>query len=161
MNIYCRATKLGDVDKILKLFDELREENLQVSFSKIKDKDILLNMLNNKDMYFYVALVNNEIVGVFRGLRGEDYKKHSCFLTVAIKKSFRGNGIAKILTEYGLIELKKEGIKIARAYIYSDNRASIFNIFKLGFTMSGSVHMHHYNEKLDRYVDDLIFHKIL
>ena len=57
--------------------------------------------------------------------------------------------------------LKENGIKIARAYVYSDNTSSVSTLLKCGFTLSGCVHMHHLDERTNQYVDDLIFHKIL
>ncbi|MBE0449724.1 MAG: hypothetical protein IBX70_02640 [Clostridia bacterium] len=57
--------------------------------------------------------------------------------------------------------MKKKGVTIARIYVYSDNKASLHAVEKLGFALGGKVLMHHLNVKSGHYVDDIIFHKIL
>ena len=162
MDIVYRKLESKDSQSILEFFNELKEENALVSFAEETDINTINSYLTNENMFLYVAEVNNDIAGVFRAKKGEEpWKKHSVVLTCAIKSKYRGKGIAKSLTDYSLDEIKKEGVKIARAYIYSDNPSSINTILKCGFTFSGAVHMHHYCENQKRYVDDLIFHKIL
>ena len=73
----------------------------------------------------------------------------------------RGSGLAAELTNYGLGQMKKVGVNIARIYVYSNNKASLNAVKKLGFVHGGTVLRHHKDLCTAEYVDDLIFHKVL
>ena len=160
MKVGFRELREGDIEQTLKLFQDLRDENAGVSFVEYGESDIR-EWLKDENVFVYAAECEGKIAGVFKAKRGEDDKRHCAFLTAATDKDFRGKNIARDLTLYGIEKIKEKGIKIARAYIYSDNKASINTILSCGFQFAGSVHMHHYDDKADRYVDDLIFHKII
>lgn len=162
MDIVYRPMHLSDVDGVWRFLEVIKLENGQVSFVEIPDKEELMGWLENESLFLYIAECMDEVVGLFRATRGsEKYKRHSVTLSIAIHPEYRNKGIAKELTNTGLEDMKKDGIVIARAYVYSDNIPSINTVLKQGFTFAGSVLMHHYNDKLNQYVDDLIFHKIL
>ncbi len=150
-----------DIPKVISMFSNLNKERVEVSFAEIASMEEIRNWITNPDTFVYVAANGDVISAVLRAKRGSGNKRHSCNLTVAVDYSFRGNSIAKDLTEYALQQLKREGVNIARAYIYSNNKSSINTILSCGFIFSGNVHMHHFDEKSNMYVDDLIFHKIL
>lgn len=57
--------------------------------------------------------------------------------------------------------MKKDGVAIARIYVYSNNTASLNAIKKLDFIHAGTIIRHHRISETGEYVDDLIFHKIL
>jgi RimJ/RimL family protein N-acetyltransferase len=161
MSIRFREIEEKDIPKVVSMFSKLSEERAEVSFAEIATKEEIRNWIKNPDTFVYVAADGDVILAVLRAKRGKANKQHSCNLTVAVDYSFRGNSIAKDLTEFALAHLKGEGIKIIRAYIYSNNKSSINTILACGFTFAGNVHMHHYDEKANVYVDDLIFHKLL
>ncbi|WP_432663953.1 GNAT family N-acetyltransferase [Wukongibacter baidiensis] len=161
MGIRFRKLEEKDVPKVISMFSNLSSERTEVSFAEIASMDEIRAWIKNPDTFVYVAADGDVISAVLRAKRGKGNKKHSCNLTVAVDYNFRGNSIAKDLTEYALKLLKNEGIKIARAYIYSNNKSSINTILACGFSFTGNVHMHHYDEKESIYVDDLIFHKLL
>lgn len=161
MDINYRELREEDINQLITFFNELNHEGAQVSFSVVQKKEEIKEWIGDPKILVYVAESDGNILGVLRGKRGGKEREHSCFLTAATDKKYRGQKIAQNLTEYSLEELKKEGVKIARAYIYSNNTASVSTILKCGFTSSGCVHMHHYEEEANGYVDDLIFHKIL
>ncbi|WP_432408691.1 GNAT family N-acetyltransferase [Wukongibacter sp. M2B1] len=161
MSIRFRELEEKDVPKVISMFSNLSSERTEVSFVEIASMDEIKAWIKSPDTFVYVAADGDVISAVLRAKRGKGNKKHSCNLTVAVDYSFRGNSIAKELTEYALRLLKNEGIKIARAYIYSNNKSSINTILACGFSFAGNVHMHHYDEKENIYVDDLIFHKLL
>ena len=156
-----REMVLEDIENVLTLFKKLEEESAEVSFSEITKREEIINWLHDSRMYIYVAEDNKKLVGVFRGKRGKKGREHDCFLTCAVDIESRGKKVGQNLTKYALKELKKEGIKIARAYVYSNNIPSVSTLLRSGFTSSGCVHMHHYDYRTNEYVDDLIFHKIL
>jgi ribosomal protein S18 acetylase RimI-like enzyme len=162
MDIVYRPMHLSDVEGVWKFLEVIKVENSQVSLVEIPDKEELKEWLDNESLFLYIAESKDQIVGLLRATRGDkSYKRHSVILSIATHPEYRNQGIARELTNTGLEDMKKDGITIARAYIYSDNISSINTVLRLGFTFGGSVLMHHYNDKLKQYVDDLIFHKIL
>lgn len=161
MDIVYRPMHLSDVDEVWQFLEAIKQENSQVSLVEVPGKEQLVEWLENDNLFLYIAECKDIIVGLLRATRGESYKRHSVTLSIAVHPEYRSQGIAKELTNTGLEDMKKDGITIARTYIYSDNIPSINTVLRLGFTFAGSVFMHHYSEKLGQYVDDLIFHKIL
>lgn len=162
MDVVYRPMHLSDVDEVWKLLETLKLENSQVSLLEIPDKRDLQGWLENENLFLYIAECKDQVIALLRATRGaEQGKRHSAILSIATHPEYRNQGIARELTNTGLEDMKKDGIVIARVYIYSDNISSINTILRLGFTFGGSVLMHHYNDKTKQYVDDLIFHKIL
>lgn len=161
MDIKHRKMEKSDIVQVLEFFSELHSENAQVSFSEVEKREEIENWLNDKSIYTYVSENQGEVLGVFRAKRGDSGREHACFLTAAVTKKYRGYKVAQKLTNFSLEELKKEGVKIARAYVYSNNPASFNTLLKCGFSFNGCVHMHHFDAETNSYVDDLIFHKIL
>lgn len=163
MHMEYRVAKQSDIQGIFTLFQELKEEDAQVGFTRIKEPVEIQLWLDDEHFYLYVATdpEENTIIGVLRGKRGVSNKAHSVFLTAAIAKGWRGKNIGKKLTQFGLAELKNKGLKIARTYVYSNNKASINTLLSCGFTISGTVYMHHFSDETQQYVDDIIVHKVL
>lgn len=162
MDMIYRPMHLSDVESVWQLIEVLKAENGQVSLVEIPDKDELVSWLSNENLLLYIAETESQTVGLLKAARGnEPGKRHAAFLSIAVHPQFRNQGVARELTNTGLEDMKKDGVTIARAYIYSDNLSSINTILRLNFTFAGSVLRHHYDEKSQQYVDDLIFHKIL
>lgn len=152
-----------DIPQVWDLFVHLRTEESEVSFAEVETMEILENWVDNPGHLTYVAMDDDyKILCVVRGKREmTDEKKHAAFLTAATHPDARGRGIAAELTNFSLSEMKKRGVTIARIYVYSDNKASLHVVEKLGFTLGGKVLMHHMDLKSGLYVDDIIFHKTL
>lgn len=161
MSVSFRELQERDIAKVISLFSNLSREMAEVSFADVASMDEIRGWLKNPNTYVYVAADDDVILGVLRAKRGTGNKKHSGYLTVAVDYNFRGNSVAQDLTNYALDMLKKEGLEIIRAYVYSNNKASINTILSCGFTFTGNIYKHHYDKKSGRYIDDLIFHKIL
>ncbi len=162
LEINYREANFDDIQILFDFFMELKEETADLSLSEVKNKEEIIDWIKDRNTHMVIAESdNNELLGIFRAIRGDIGREHSCLLTVAIKGKFRRKGIAKSLIKYGLDIIKQKGVKIARAYVYSYNIQSVNVLLKLGFVLSGCVHMHHYNSDESRFVDDLIFHKIL
>lgn len=143
----------------LSFFKILNEESTDMSFDNMTEEK-LFAWLHSDHELIYGYEEGGKVVSVLKGKRGFEHKFHSVFLSAATLKSYRNKGLAAKLTEEGLVAMKPLGIKIARAYIYSDNTASVSTILKCGFTAAGCVHMHHIKED-GRIIDDLIFHRVL
>jgi RimJ/RimL family protein N-acetyltransferase len=161
MEITFRDLKVEDIPQVLDFFMELKRENAGVSYTEYDNEEQIGEWLDDPNIFGYAAVMGDKVLGVFKGRSDGGNKRHSAFLTCAVDGSYRGKNIAKSLTNYGLERLKENGIKIVRAYIFSDNKPSINTILSLGFQFAGNVYMHHYDEEKQQYVDDLIFHKIL
>ena len=161
--IELRSGRIKDIESMYELFQELKKEKAQVGFTDIKGLHELKEWIEDESIYLYVAVdtANEKVVGVLRGKRGSSYKYHSVFLTAAVSKNYRGESIAKNLTNFGLNLLAREGVLIARTYVYSNNKASLNTLLACGFTISGTVYMHHFSEASGQYVDDIIVHKVL
>lgn len=161
MGIRFRELKENDIPKVISMFSNLSKEMVKVSFTEIASMEEIRGWIKKPDTFVYVAADGDVISAVLRAKRGKGDKRHSCNLTLAVDYNFRGNSIAKELMEYAIENLKDKGIEILRAHVYSNNKPSINTILSCGFTFAGNVHMHHYDEKMKGYIDDLIFHKIL
>lgn len=161
MEVTFRELLLEDIPQVISFFRKLKEEKAGVSYAECESSDEIREWIDNSNIYVYAALLESKVVGVFKGRSDGGNKGHSAFLTCAVDERHRGNNIARNLTLYGLERLRENGIKIARAYVYSDNKPSINIILSCGFQFAGNVYMHHYDEEKQQYVDDLIFHKIL
>ncbi len=161
MSAQIRELQEKDIPKVLSLFGKLSEEMAEVSFTEIADHKQVLEWLSNPNTYVYVAADDDVIMAVIRARRGFGHQDHAAHITVAVDYSFRGNKLAQNLTAYCTDELKKNGIKIVRAEIYSNNLPSINMVLGCGFSFAGTVLMHHYDEEQKAFVDDLMFHKVL
>lgn len=163
---YCfRRVKPSDIDSIWSLIEILKAENVDMSFAEIINKEEIVDFVDNPAELTYVAVTEkkpNRVLCLVKGRRDlSEEKNHSVFLSAATHPHARGSGLATKLTEFALIEMKNDGINIARIYVYSNNKASLNAIRKLDFVHAGTVLRHHKDLDTGEYIDDLIFHKIL
>jgi ribosomal protein S18 acetylase RimI-like enzyme len=163
--IHLRRMLLADVDSAWALIDLLKEEGADMSFTELTAKEEVLQWIENPALLTYVAVTTTEPAHVLCLVRSRrdltPEKSHAAFLTAATHPDARGTGLAAELTNYALDKMKNEGVNIARIYVYSDNKASLNAVRKLGFVHAGTVLRHHQDQKNSEYVDDLIFHKLL
>lgn len=146
---------------IMDLVAELKEEQAGVSFIRVNSQEDLIEWLEDPRVYVYGSFIDNKLVGIFKATQGEKGKEHSCHIASALTKACRGKGVGKKLLNYSLEQLQLEGIWMVRAYVYSNNTSSFTTLLSAGFQWSGTVHKHHWDDKLGKYIDDLIFHKEL
>lgn len=165
MKYQLRRIKSHDIDSAWSLIEILKSEGAEISFTELTTKEEVLNFVDNPAQLTYVAVTTDEpsrVLCIVRGRRDmTDEKSHAVFLTAATHPDARGSGLAAELTNYGLDQMKKVGVNIARIYVYSNNQASLNAVKKLGFVHAGTVLMHHKDQCTGEYVDDLIFHKVL
>ncbi len=161
MSVQIRELQEKDIPKVLSLFGKLSEEMAEVSFTDIATHEQVLEWLSNPATFVYVAADDDVVMAVIRARRGFGHQDHVAHITVAVDYSFRGNKLSQNLTSHCTNELKKHGVKIVRAEIYSNNLPSINMVLSCGFSFAGTVLMHHYDEERKAYVDDLMFHKVL
>ena len=165
MKYQLRRIESRDLDSIWSLIEILKAEGAEISYAELTAKEELLNFVDNPAQLSYVAVTTDEPFHVLCLVRGRrdmtDEKSHAAFLTAATHPDARGSGLAAKLTNYALDQMKCEGVNIARIYVYSDNKASLNAVKKLGFVHGGTVLRHHKDQCTGEYVDDLIFHKVL
>lgn len=165
MNYSLRRIKSDDVDSVWSLIELLKAEGADISFTEFTVKEEIMDLVDNPAQLTYVAVTKEEpsrVICLVRGRRDMAVEKsHAAFLTAATHPDARGSGLAAELTGFALDQMRNEGINIARIYVYSDNQASLNVVKKLGFVHSGAVLRHHIDQAAGKYIDDLIFHKIL
>jgi ribosomal protein S18 acetylase RimI-like enzyme len=165
LNYYLRRIKSDDIDSVWSLIELLKAEGAEISFTELTDKEEIINFVDNPAQLTYVAVTKEEPSRVLCLVRGRrdmaSEKSHAAFLTAATHPDARGCGLAVELTNFALEQMKIEGVNIARIYVYSNNKASLNAVRKLGFVHAGTVLRHHKDQVTGEYVDDMIFHKIL
>lgn len=165
MNYNFRRIKTTDIESVWSIVEILKNERSNMSFTEIANKEEILDYIDNPADLTYVATNEekpNQVLSIVKGRRDlSEGRSHAVFLSAATHPHARGCGLAAKLTDFALGEMKKEGVDIARIYVYSDNKSSVNAVRKLDFVHAGSVLRHHKDLDSGEYVDDLIFHKIL
>lgn len=161
MNITCRDLKKSDAPDLYALFTELKQEKAGVSFTRIESREQAEQLFTQPDIHLFGAFAGDKLIGVFQARQGRDNKTHSCHIAGAVTKEYRGKGISSRMMDYALSRLKERGIWMIRAYVYSNNAASIASLLAAGFTWAGTVYKHQRDEETGKWLDDLIFHKEL
>lgn len=156
-----KKVTLDDINPILEFCLELKSQDAKMSFTSFDTYEKIESYINDPIVFLYITLDGNTVTSMFRALRGEGNKVHSVYVACAVKKEYRQKNLATTITNFGLEDVKKEGVLIARTKIYSWNKASIATIKKCGFEESGRVYMHQYEPSVEGYIDDLIFHRVL
>jgi L-amino acid N-acyltransferase YncA len=93
-------------------------------------RKILLKELNEKNRYFVVVEIDNEIVGFGQALIKKNIGKIG---RVYINKEFRSKGMGTKLMRHLIDFLKKKKIKEIVSYVYTRNKPSLGLHQKLGF----------------------------
>ena len=165
MNFRYRPLAQEDLDSVWALFQGIKQENIDMSFAKITKKEALNTFVDNPSELTYVAVhedAPHEVLCLVKGKRDlTEEKKHAALLSAATHPSVRGSGLVAKTTAFALEEMKKQGVTIARIYVYGYNTPSMNAIKKLQFTYGGTVLRHHKDPHTGDYVDDLIYHKLL
>jgi ribosomal protein S18 acetylase RimI-like enzyme len=160
-----RKIQENDIESVWALFQGIKAEKIDMSFSEITEKEEILALVGNPSELTYVAVLEEDPHKVLCLIKGRremtDEKRHAVFLSAATHPHARGGGLVAKLTEFALKEMKAEGVMIARIYVYSNNLASVNAVKKLDFIHAGTVLKHHKDMSTGEYVDDLIFHKVL
>lgn len=161
MDIRYSAIRAEHLPSFYRLCRSLKAEQAGVSFARVLTECELQEWLENPRVYLYGAFDGDRLIGAFKAERGETGKEHSCYIAGAVLRDYRGHGIGRQLLEFGMEQLLKQGVWLIRAKVYSTNTASIATLLSAGFTCSGAIYKHQWDEKRQRYIDDLIFHKEL
>jgi len=133
MNISIRKATFDDLESIYLLICELEEQHLDGELFEI----IFLKNINNPDIHYLAAVLNNRIVG-FLSLHVQHILHHSkptCELQeLNIKSELRGSGIGAMLmkeAERIAYELNLEEIELTTK-IHRDRAQAFYK--KLGYT---------------------------
>ncbi|MDW7670362.1 MAG: GNAT family N-acetyltransferase [Bacillota bacterium] len=161
MKIQYSKPEKNDAELIFDLFQQLKRDSHEVTFAEVENPQEIINWLETDSNSFYIARYNQQVIGVLRAVKGKEKTAHACQITIAVSSEYRQQGIAKSLVQYGLSDLKNQGILIARAFVFSDNKPSLNTLLSVGFTITGSIAKHHYNHQKELYADDIVMHKEL
>ena len=172
---YFKRIDTASVPSAWQLIELLKAEGADITFTALESEADVLSWVDNPEHLVYAAIKNNDsessnserasfetVCALVRGRReNTPEKKHAAYMTAATHPEHRGKGLAAQLTEFALEAMTHEGVNIARIYVYSDNKASLQAVSKLGFQYAGAVLRHHQCPQTGLYVDDMIYHKIL
>lgn len=159
MNI--SEVKITDAEALYHFCTKLRDEHAEMTFAEVRSIEDVKDWIEDDHEHMFMMREANHIIALVKAKQGHGGKEHSAFMSAAVVKSRRGEGLVSQLAAEVYPRLKERGIKIIRAYIYSNNHASISSVLKEDFHCTGSVHMHHFHKTTQTWVDDLIFHKYL
>jgi RimJ/RimL family protein N-acetyltransferase len=159
MNLTCRDLDKTHIPQFFALCRELEDQKAGVSFVRYKTQEQLEQLLDDELIHLFGAFDGDKLVGVFQARQGEGNKTHSCHIGGAVTSELRGKKVSSRMMEYALERLKHRGIWMIRAYVYSNNPASVASLLAAGFTWAGTVYKHQWDEEQGRWLDDLIFHK--
>ncbi len=161
MKVQFVKPETNDASGIHELFMQLKNDGHEIIFADVVDSDEIVEWIIKNENLLYIARYNQQIIGVMRVKIYTDNTSHSCDITIAVSSEYRQQGVAKSLVNYGLSDVKHHGISVARAKVFSDNKASLNTLLSTGFSITGSFVKHHYNDKRNVYVDDIILYKAL
>lgn len=156
-----REIEHGDVQRIYAFCESIRREAIKMSFADVSSHAEIEQWIESDRVHVFALFEREAVLALFKAKQGGQYRSHAAFLSAAVRKDRRGQGLVQQLGRLATPILKERGILVARAYIYSDNHASIAAALKDGFHCTGSVHMHHMDQQTGQWVDDMIFHKKL
>lgn len=152
---------LKEADDILSYYNDLDEESLKISNIYTCNIEEIKRCIESESTIIYLLYEDDIIVSIIKAKLGKNEKSHvSCF-KLSTRLKYRNQGYIKKLIEYAISDLKKYNIKIIRIKIFSWNKPAIATVEKSGFTLSGRIVMSSYDEFLNEYIDDLLYHKFL
>ena len=106
---------------------------------------------------FYVYETANGIVGFYKSDRYPGRASHVAYVgTFAVAPQCHGQGIAKIILENEISELRREGILRIEIIVESDNERAIRFYKKLGFETEGTLRKFYKRSSDPRYIDDYL-----
>lgn len=161
MKIQYLKPEKSDAEMMFDLFQQLKRDGHELTFADVRHPQEIVAWLETESNSLYIARHFQQVIGVLRAVKGKEKTSHACQITIAVSSEYRQQGIAKSLVQYGLSDLKNQGILIARAFVFSDNKPSLNTLLSVGFTITGSIAKHHYNHQKEIYADDIIMHKEL
>ena len=140
-----RAVK-EDLNKIILLEKEWGKESNYAPEISLKHKKDILNVIKNKRKYiFYIAKIDNKIVGFVYGMliNAKDQipafniktgEKYGVINEIYVKKSYRGKGIGKKFIKEIISNFKKIGVKRVRITAGSENLDKLVKYYEsIGF----------------------------
>ncbi len=153
--------KITDAQAIFEFCQSLKEEEAEMSFAEIKSIDEVESWLGDSREHLFILRESNRVIALLKARQGGSGREHSAFMSAAVLKSRRGKGLVKSISDFAYPKLHERGMCILRAYVYSNNHASISAVLKEGFSCTGAVHMHHKHPETGAWIDDMIFQKLI
>lgn len=116
----------ADLDEVYKIEQE--------TFADPWSKESFLNSISDKNNHYLVATIDDKITGYcgYYGILGEGY-----IYNVAVKESFRRQGIGLMMLEELILQSVSRGITFLTLEVRSSNASAIHLYKKLGFVEIG------------------------
>ena len=129
MKITYRKIDLDNCEAAIKIYDE--NHNIKTNIEKLKTQIVKLE--NNRDYYNMIALLDNEIVGMFTAIVCQDIVQDlNPFITVwnlGVSKKYRRKGIATEMLKYITNLARDLGCDFVALIAEAGNEAAI-NLYK-------------------------------
>lgn len=109
-----KRVDIEDIDRILEFCLELKDQDAKMSFTSFDTREIIQGHIEDENVFLYISLDGNIVTSMFRAVRGEGNKSHSVYVACAVKKTYRKQNLATTITIYGLDDVKKYGVLVAR-----------------------------------------------
>lgn len=145
--IILRYPEMGDLETLLQFINDLSDEHTFIRYqgehetleSEKKFLENRLKQIEDKKSVHLLAFCNDTLVGASEIHMLDKTEKHVGVFGISIVKSFRGEGIGKILMENVISEAAKQmpELKIITLEVYSTNTTAKELYKKMGFVEYG------------------------
>ena len=150
MSIEIRKGTAADTEHFIKLLHEVRDTMTCPEWFYLDPDDEVREMMEDGTMRLWVAVDGDRLAGAFDivipGLRHYNYGYDLGFSeeellrvinmdSAAVHPDYRGLGLQKRLMETAQAEIVKEGEKIRLCTVHPENRFSLNNVRKQGYTI--------------------------
>ncbi len=146
-----RPALAGDVDmlqqlSIITFSDTYREynteEDMQVYIAQHFGREILLDELNSKENFFFLAMINDEPAGYIKLRTSHELsqlknKKSIELERIYVVKHLQGTGLGNRLIQYGVDFAQSKGYDIIWLGVWTKNEKAINFYKKCGFEIFG------------------------
>lgn len=146
-DILIRYPEIGDLEKLLNYINEISDERTFITYqgehetkeSEGKWLKGRLKEIDNKKTVHLLAFSNKKLAGATEIHLMDKTEKHIGVLGITVTKTFRGEGIGKILMDLIIKEAIKElsGLKMITLQVYSTNENAKNLYKKMGFVDYG------------------------
>lgn len=150
MKIEIRKGSCGDTENFIRLLQEVRESMEHKEWFYLDPPDEVRKMMGNGTMQLWVAMDNCHLAAAFTivipGLEETNYGYDLGFTedqllrvvnmdTAAVHPDYRGQGLQRKLMQTAETEIAKAGEHILLCTVHPENRFSLQNVLKQGYTI--------------------------
>lgn len=150
MDIVIRKGNANDAEPFIKLLYDVRAAMPHKEWFFLDPPDEIREMMANGTLHLWVAMDGDRLAGAFDflipgldecnygydlGFGEEELLRVINMDTAAVHPDYRGLGLQKRLMQEGEKELRQMGRRILMCTVHPDNRFSLRNVLKQGYTI--------------------------